>query len=72
MKRQDTTPLNIGSRLEPLVDRYLIGTLTGTRHQLHYPQNAGVAVRFDSPWDGLSRVLMTDGSDVGALAGRAV
>jgi len=69
MNPQDTAlqaPLNIGSRLEPLVDRYLIESLTNTRHVLHQPQPAGVAVRFDSPWDGRFSGVITvlhDGPD---------
>lgn len=58
--------LNIGSRLEPFVDRFLIDSLTNTRHQLHYPQPAGAAVCFDTPWEGLLAGIITvlhDGPD---------
>src|SRR5688500_11860487 len=60
------TPLNIGSRLEPFVDRYLIESLTNTHLQLQYPQPAGAAVRFDAPWEGLFAGVITvlhDGPD---------
>ena len=44
--------IDIGSRLEPLVDRYLIDEMNGTRLELGRPQPAGVALRFDKPWEG--------------------
>src|SRR5688500_18029615 len=45
--------LSIGSRRELFVDRLVIEQLTGgARLQLHHPRPAGVAVRFDKPWEG--------------------
>jgi hypothetical protein len=37
------TPLELGSRLEPLVDDYLLEQLTGTRLKLHEPQRQPLA-----------------------------
>ena len=44
--------LDIGSRLELFVDDYLIERLDGVRLNLHSPQSAGVAIKFDEPWEG--------------------
>jgi len=48
----EETPLDIGSRLEPFVDHYLIDGLDGTSLRLHTPVRKGVALRFDKPWEG--------------------
>lgn len=45
-------PLDIGARLEPLVDRYLIDQLDNTEHRLHEFYPSGTALRFDAPWEG--------------------
>ncbi len=46
-------PVNISTRLEPLVDDALIESLTGTvRLRLHHPTPREVALTFDSPWEG--------------------
>lgn len=45
-------PLYIGSRLELFVDHYLIEKLEGTELKLHTPILAGIAVKFDHPWEG--------------------
>jgi len=45
-------PLDIGSRLELFVDPFLIERLDGAQLKLHTPQLAGVALRFDQPWEG--------------------
>lgn len=42
----------IGSRRELFVDYHLIEQMTGTELRLHHPQPAGVALRFDQPWEG--------------------
>ena len=44
--------IDIGSRLELFVDHHLIQRLDKTRLRLHQPQPAGVALRFDKPWEG--------------------
>jgi len=45
-------PVAIGSRLELFVDDFLIARLDGARLKLHEPRPAGVALRFDQPWEG--------------------
>ena len=48
-----TEPIELGSRLEPLVDRYLIHSLAGdARLQLHKPQRREVVLVHDAPWEG--------------------
>ena len=44
--------LDIGSRLELFADHYLIDRMDGTTLRLHEPKLAGVALKFDAPWDG--------------------
>ena len=43
--------LDIGSRRELFVDRYLIKRLEGARLMLHEPRPAGVAIKVDRPWE---------------------
>ncbi len=50
--RESQEPLNIGSRLELFVDRFLIDRLEGVRLLLHEPRPAGVALKVDRPWEG--------------------
>ena len=45
-------PIEIGSRLEPLVDDYLIEKLDGAALTLHKPTPREVAIVFDEPWEG--------------------
>src|ERR1041385_598692 len=45
-------PLDIGSRLELFVDHFPIEKPDGTTRRLHEPQLAGVALKFDAPWEG--------------------
>jgi len=50
---QAAKPINIGSRIEPLVDDWLIDSLNGgARLELHSPQPREVAFQFDRPWEG--------------------
>ena len=44
--------LDIGSRLELFVDHHLIDKLDGAQLRLHEPKLAGVALKFDAPWEG--------------------
>jgi len=53
------TPLDLGSRLEPFVDRYLIARLDGCEHVLHHPHPEGVALAFDEPWEGRFAACIT-------------
>ena len=45
-------PIDIESRLELFVDRFLIEKMDGARLKLHEPAPAGTAVPFDRPWEG--------------------
>ena len=45
-------PVALGSRLELFVDHHLIDKLQGARLQLHHPRRAGVALKYDRPWEG--------------------
>ncbi len=47
-----TTPVDIGSRLELLVDDTLVDKLEGLAFKLHSPRPAEVALTFDKPWEG--------------------
>ena len=44
--------IDIGSRRELFVDRYLIGDLDGARLKLHHPRDEGSVLKFDAPWEG--------------------
>jgi len=48
----DAGTLDIGDRRELFVDTYLIDRMDGARLKLHEPCPAGVAIRFDRPWEG--------------------
>ena len=50
---ESSGPREISNRLELFVDRFLIDRLTDCRLQLAKPRYAGVALRFDAPWEGL-------------------
>jgi hypothetical protein len=45
-------PVDIGSRLEPFADDFMIERLDGAELKLREPALAGVALRFDRPWEG--------------------
>lgn len=45
-------PIAIGTRLEPLVDRYLIESLDNCRLLLHRPVPQEVAIVHDAAWEG--------------------
>ncbi|MBN1342511.1 MAG: hypothetical protein JXQ73_07515 [Phycisphaerae bacterium] len=48
----DTQPVNIGSRLEPLIDDFLIDKLDGAKLRLNHPTPREIAITFDAPWEG--------------------
>jgi acetyl esterase/lipase len=50
--RSSVPPRDIGSRRELFVDHYLIERLDGARLEIGRPQPAGVALKYDKPWDG--------------------
>ena len=45
-------PIKIGSRLEPMVDDYLVDKLTDAALTLHRPTIREVAIVHDEPWEG--------------------
>ena len=45
-------PINVGSRRELFLDRYLIDGLTNATLQLHRPEHAGIVLRRELPWAG--------------------
>ena len=59
-------PIDLGSRLELLVDHYLIDQISGNAGlRLHHPTPAQVAVIHDRPWEGNSchyKTVFRDGS----------
>ena len=59
-----TAPVRtIGSRLEPLLDDWLIDRFAGAQLRLHHPIRREVALRFDRPWEGqysYDQVVMAD------------
>ena len=49
----ETQILDIGDRLEPMVDNYLIDSMTGdVRLELQTPTSGGKVLDFDRPWEG--------------------
>jgi len=50
---QAADPIDIDSRLEPLVDQALVDTLEGgAKLKLHHPRPREIAMTFDQPWEG--------------------
>ncbi len=45
-------PIDLGTRRELFVDRFLVESLSNARLQLQRPQPAEVALKFDNPWEG--------------------
>jgi hypothetical protein len=52
LSQQNTTIINLQSRLELFVDHYLIDTLKNTQLVLHHPIDEGPVMYFDQPWEG--------------------
>jgi len=46
------SPLNIGSKRELFVDKYLIDKLNGVEQRMHHPVNQGQVLAFEKPWEG--------------------
>ncbi len=44
--------IDIGHRLEPFVDRYLLESTSNVTHRLHQPVPGEVVLTFDKPWEG--------------------
>jgi len=51
--------IDIGSRLEPFVDEYLVEGMQGLALRLHHPCPREVALRLDAPWEGLCSHYVT-------------
>ena len=47
------TPVELGTRRELFVDRYLIESLDGADLFLHEPRDCGSVIAFDAPWEGM-------------------
>ena len=47
-------PINIGSRLELLLDDYLVESMKNLSFKLHSPRPAEKVLNFDAPWEGPS------------------
>lgn len=50
----DAPPIELGSKLEPFVDRYLIDRMDGMELKLHEPRSEGIVFKFDQPWEGVT------------------
>ena len=47
-----TEAIDIGSRRELFVDRFLIDGMHNARMELHQPRDEGLVLAFDKPWEG--------------------
>ncbi|MEI2722037.1 MAG: hypothetical protein V9H26_00385 [Verrucomicrobiota bacterium] len=45
--------VELGSRRELFVDRFLIATMRGVELRLHEPRDEGTVLQFDEPWEGI-------------------
>lgn len=52
-------PLDIGSRVEMFVDRWLVESKAGVEHRLHPPVRREVVLTLDQPWEGPSSAYYT-------------
>ena len=58
------TVREIGTRLEPFIDDWLIDRMNGVSLRLHQPVPKEIAFRFDQSWEGTSSIfirVMKDG-----------
>lgn len=46
-----TSIVDIGTRIEPFVDHFLVDTMRGTRLQLQHPERREVVFALDHPWE---------------------
>lgn len=51
-EQDSSNPIDIGSRLEPLVDHYLIEKLDNAALTLHHPTFREIVIDHDEPWEG--------------------
>ena len=52
-------PADIGTRLEPLVDGFLVEKLDGAERRLHPPARREVVLSTDAPWEGPASAYFT-------------
>lgn len=50
--QDNVEPLKIGNQVQLFVDDYLIDSMNGVELVLQKPQPAGIAIKFDKPWEG--------------------
>ena len=63
---EPTRPIDLGSRRELFVDRYLIDRIDGVSLRLEQPRDEGIALKFDKPWEGAFAgycTIIRDGSE---------
>ncbi len=53
MAARAAEPIDVGARLEPIVDNYLIERLDGATLRLHPPTPREIVLKFDRPWEGI-------------------
>lgn len=58
-------PIDIGSRLEPMVDVFLVEQTNGASLRLHEPVMRDVAITLDAPWEGNTSCYFTVFEDDG-------
>lgn len=54
-----TAAIDIGTRRELFVDRYLVERLSRAELRLHHPQRAGAVLVHDRPWEGILTLHVT-------------
>lgn len=60
-------PIDIGSRREIFVDRYVVEKLEGATLELQKPRDEGIAFAFDKPWEGAFCGYVTMIQDAGKV-----
>jgi Concanavalin A-like lectin/glucanases superfamily len=58
-------PIDVGTRLEPMIDEYLIASMDGAALKLHNPIPREAAITFDMPWEGNTCCYVTVFEDDG-------
>ena len=59
-QQADSTTINVGNRLEVMVDDHLIDSFTGNaRLAMHRPVARDIAIKFDMPWEGSGSAYVT-------------
>ncbi|GIT30544.1 MAG: hypothetical protein Ct9H300mP1_25900 [Planctomycetaceae bacterium] len=66
LMRGGLPPVEIGSRLELLVDDALVDKLEGPAFKFHSPRAAEVALEFNKPWEGSGKPLSSPSSETRA------